>query len=84
MQELDNNITLFKQKEKDVDEFIKRVKKYAEAPELTREMCLELIEFVTVDRFPTEDRKAPRDIHIYFKLIDNKNGKEFSLSKRKN
>jgi len=41
-----------------------------EVPELTREMCMELIEFVTVDKYPGKYSKAPREIHIYYKLID--------------
>jgi hypothetical protein len=35
--------------------------------ELTREMCLELIEYITVDAY-TADK--PREIHIYYKLLD--------------
>ncbi len=54
----------------DVDEFIRRLKAYMEVPELTREMCMELIEFVTVDKCPGKYSKAPREIHIYYKLID--------------
>lgn len=53
-----------------VDEFIKRLKAYMDVPELTREMCMELIEFVTVDECPGKYSKAPREIHIYYKLID--------------
>lgn len=54
----------------DVDEFIRRLKIFMEVPELTREMCMELIEFVTVDKCPGRYSKAPREIHIYYKLID--------------
>ena len=54
----------------DVDEFIRRLKGYMDVPELTREMCLELIEFVTVDECPGRYSKEPREIHIYYKLID--------------
>ncbi len=54
----------------DVDEFIRRLKAYMEVPELTREMCMELIEFVTVDKCPGKYSKAQREIHIYYKLID--------------
>ena len=57
-----------KQDEADVDEYIRRLKSYAEAKELTREMCLDLIEYFTVDAY--QGRKAVRDIHIYYKLID--------------
>ena len=57
-----------KQDEADVDEYICRLKSYAGADELTRQMCLDLIEYFTVDAY--QGRKAVRDIHIYYKLID--------------
>ena len=80
--EINNNISNNQKIYKDVDEFIKRVKKYIEEPELTREMCLELIEFITVDEFPKEDKKRPREIHIYYKLLDKENPSEFSKNKK--
>lgn len=58
------------------DEFIRRLKAYMEIPELTRQMCLELIEFITVDECPGKYSKAPREIHIYYKLIDKKSSAE--------
>ncbi len=58
------------------DEFIRRLKVYMEVPELTREMCMELIEFITVDECPGKYSKAPREIHIYYKLIDKKASSE--------
>lgn len=57
-----------KQDEADVDEYIRRLKSYAGAEELTRQMCLDLIEYFMVDAY--QGRKAVRDIHIYYKLID--------------
>lgn len=57
-----------KQDEADVDEYIRRLKSYAGAEELTRQMCLDLIEYFTVDAY--QGRKTIRDIHIYYKLID--------------
>ena len=57
-----------RQDEADVDEYIRRLKSYAGAEELTRKMCLDLIEYFTVDAY--QGRKAVRDIHIYYKLID--------------
>ena len=57
-----------KQDEADVDEYIRRLKSYAGAEKLTRQMCLDLIEYATVDRYV--DRHSPREIHIYYKLID--------------
>jgi len=58
------------QDEKDVDEFIARLKSYAGATELTCQMCLDLIEYVTVDDLNKDDKSRPREIHIYYKLID--------------
>jgi len=55
------------QDEHDVEEFIRRLKKYTDVQELTREMCLELIEYITIDAYQDE---KPRDIHIYYKLLE--------------
>lgn len=56
--------------ENDVDEFIRRLKRYIDVDELTREMCLELIEYITIDKCPGRFVKEPREVHIYYKLID--------------
>lgn len=37
---------------------------------ITRQMCLDLIEYVTVDDLNKDDKSRPREIHIYYKLID--------------
>lgn len=58
-----------KQNKLDVDEFISRIKKYVDIRELTRELCLELIEYITVDEYTGETDK-PRNIHIYYKFLD--------------
>ena len=58
-----------KQDEADVDEYIRRLKSYAGAEELTRQMALDLIEYITIDENPRK-KAIPRDIHIYYKLID--------------
>ena len=51
----------------EVEEYIARLKRYAKCEELTREMCLQLIEFITVGEKPADNK--PREIHIYYKLI---------------
>lgn len=51
----------------DVEEFIRRLKKYFDVRELTRQICLELIEYVTVGA-KTDDKT--REINIYYKFID--------------
>ena len=57
-----------KQDETDVDEYISRLKSYAGVEKLTRQMAMDLLEYVTVDRY--EGANVPRNIHIYYKLID--------------
>ncbi len=53
--------------EEDVEKFVSRLKKYADATELTREMCLELIEYIVVDEYAAD---RPRHIEIYYKFLD--------------
>ena len=65
----------------DVEEYIRRLKKYADVPELTREMALEMIEYITIDEY-AKDR--PRDIHIYYKLLDKPLPNKLRLEINKN
>ena len=67
--ELEKRMETAMQDEQDVEEFIRRLKKYAGAEALTREMCLDLIEYVTVDEY-VKDRTKPRKIHVYYKFLD--------------
>ena len=46
--------------------YLSLLARYARCEELTREMCLDLIAFVTVGEKPTDN--APRPIHIYYKF----------------
>ena len=49
------------------DEFIRNIKKYLEAPELTREMCYELIDRIIVGGHPKHTGKE-REIDIVYKV----------------
>ena len=49
------------------DDFIRNIKKYLEAPELTREMCYELIDRIIVGGSPTVTGKE-RTIEIVYKV----------------
>ena len=51
----------------DVDEFIRRMKKHINAPELTRELCLELFEKIVIGGKETVTGK-PQEVHIYYKI----------------
>ena len=66
---LDGKCKQSQQNVADVEEFISRIKRYYSLTELTREICLELIEYITIGVIP-KDPNVPREIHIYYKLID--------------
>lgn len=82
LEELNDFYQKHKREYKNMNEFIERVEKYINSPVLTREMALELIEFIIIDKF-TKGSKEPRKIHIYYKLIDNINGIDFKCNKQK-
>ena len=76
LEEMDDLEQRAKQATADVDEFIRRLKKYVDMTELDRTAAMELIEYITVGCVP-KDKATPREIHIYYKLIDKpktKNG----------
>ena len=47
--ELESNLNAAKEEKINADEFISNLKRYIDAPELTREMCLELIDKIVVE-----------------------------------
>ena len=53
----------------DIEEFICRLKQYADAPELTRQMCVDLIEYIIIGDRPA-NKNEPRSIQIYYKFLD--------------
>ena len=62
--DLEEKFSTIRQDEEDVE---KRLRKYTDVQELTREMCLELIEYITLDAYI---EGQPREIYIYYKLLD--------------
>lgn len=68
--QLEQTLSLVTKNEADVDEFILRIKRYEKLPELTREICLELIDRITIGAEP-DDKSGFRDIHIYYKFLNN-------------
>ena len=67
--ELEKRTFAERQDERDGDEYISRMKSYAGAEELTREMAIHLIEYVKIDAHPGKHNQ-PRTIEIFYKLID--------------
>ncbi len=55
---------------KEVNEYISRLKSYSDCTILTRELCIQLIEFITVGE---KNENGVRDIHIYYRLKKNEN-----------
>lgn len=67
VEELEAKFATIRQDEEDVALFMERLRKYTDVQELTREMCLELIEYITLDAYV---EGQPREIYIYYKLLD--------------
>ena len=65
--DLEEKFFTIRQDEEDVALFMERLRKYSDVQELTREMCLELIEYITFDAYV---EGQPREIYIYYKLPD--------------
>ena len=65
--ELEEKLTETTNTIQSADEFIRNIKKYLEAPELTREMCYELIDRIIVGGHPKHTGKE-REIDIVYKV----------------
>ena len=65
--ELETKLTETTNTIQSADEFIRNIKKYLEAPELTREMCYELIDRIIIGGHPKHTGKE-REIDIVYKV----------------
>ncbi len=79
IEELEDKLSASVKNETDVDEFIRRIKQYIDVRELTREMCVQLIEGFTIGATPG-DKTGAREVHIYYKLLGKNCESEKSLS----
>jgi len=68
--ELEQRIAETKQNETNIDEFLFKIKRYIEAPELTREMCYELIDKIVIGGHPRVTGEN-RVIDIVYKVDIN-------------
>lgn len=73
--ELEKRLAEIGKDEEDVEEYIKRLKRYGRCEILTREMCLQLIEFISVGEWKAEVKE--REIHIYYKFLSNESLADF-------
>ena len=65
--DLEEKFSTIRQDEEDVALFMERLRKYTDVQELIRKMCLELIEYITLDAYV---EGQPHEIYIYYKLLD--------------
>lgn len=65
--ELETRLTETESKQQSADEFIRNIKKYLNAPELTREMCYELLDRIVIGGLP-ESEEETRMIDIVYKV----------------
>ena len=77
--EIEGKLSASVKNETDVEEFIRRIKKYIDVRELTREMCMQLIEGITIGAAPG-DKTGAREVHIYYKLLGKNCESEKTLS----
>ena len=67
IEEIETRITKTASARQSADDFIRNIKKYLEAPELTREMCYELLDRVVVGGHPKQTGHE-REIDIVYKV----------------
>ena len=67
IEELESKLTETENAMQSADEFIRNIKKYLEAPKLTREMCYELIDRIVIGGLPKVTGKE-REIDIVYKV----------------
>ncbi len=67
IEELESKLTETENTMQSADEFIRNIKKYLEAPVLTREMCYELIDRIIIGGHPKHTGKE-REIDIVYKV----------------
>ena len=65
--ELESKLNAAKEEKINADEFISNLKRYIDAPELTREMCLELFDKIVIGGHPKATGN-PRNIDIVYKV----------------
>ena len=66
-EQMETQLSEEKQARFNVDVFLSRIKNYLETTELTREVCLELIERIYIGELP-KDKDIPRKIEIVYKV----------------
>ena len=72
--ELEARLAAVGKEEEEADAYIANLKKYGACETLTREACLQLIDFITVGE---KQENGEREIHIYYKFSNPESLEEF-------
>lgn len=81
IREIERRLLEMHKDDADAEEYIERLKRYGKCESLTREMCLQLIEFISVGA--KCESGAAREIQIYYKFISSENLSDFQKNKIK-
>ena len=81
IKELEKRLSKTNKDDYEAEEYIRRLKQYGYGESLTREMCLQLIDFITVGE--KVEGKQERKINIYYKFLNDENLTEFQQKKIK-
>lgn len=69
--ELEKRLAEVNKDVEDAEEYVRRLKHYGNCESLTREMCLQLIDHITVGK--KAEAEEEREINIYYKFLNNEN-----------
>ncbi len=81
IRELEKRLAEINKDDEDAEEYIRRLKHYGNCESLTREICLQLIDYITVGEKVSDN--IEREINIRYKFLNNESLKEFQQNKLK-
>ncbi len=79
--EIEKRLSERNKDDEDAEEYIRRLKHYGNCESLTREMCLQLIDYITVGEKVSAN--GEREINIRYKFLNNESLTDFQLNKLK-
>ena len=78
--EIEERLSERSKDDEDAEEYVRKLKRYGAAESLTREMCMELIDYITVGE---KNETGEREVHIYYKFLADGSSEEFRKNKIK-
>ena len=81
IEELEKRLAESQKDDEEAEEYIAKLKHYGKCEDLTREACLQLIDFITVGQ---KQENGEREIHIYYKFLNPQSLEEYRAHIAKN